>query len=663
MKKKTLIVTLLVSVMLFTSCFSSVSQDTTDSRGDTTVSQQTEAEGVTETETVTEQITYSDGVLRCLIYDPSALSDVIGSAEYRQAREVKLIFSRAAAISEDIIFDRPISFLFNSRVVSGGGQLVVKTDEQGEIVIEEGGVGDFDISLFSLDAPHCALTVSSNASLPEIEELTLYNNVYSCNGVRSVYGGTLADTVDDIKLSGSDETFLYKCGNELILYIPYSLSDARLSESSLTVECGCAYAFSDGLLTLSSGDESRVYKFSEERVKYDIPVLYIDTDGQSIESKTEYVHGTITLDASSSVSYSVCGVYTGEMGIRGRGNASWNTFPKKSYRIKLGEKAKLLGFNSDRDYALVSAYPDKTLIRNTVASSMASLMEHLEYTPVQALVDVFLNGEYIGVYTLSEKIEFGGGKLDYDTSSEDDTSYLCEVGWDYNDDMVYGKNYFDTSYIERIVIKEPEITEKYSSQVKFLMNYLKKTEAAIEALDGYEEYIDVDSLIDWMIILELTNNTESAFYRSCYFYKPAGGKLKFGPVWDFDMAFGNHRMDNPAYDTFVSVDTPHPYLGVDGTTWLTLLMKDESFVQRLKTRWNEKKDELLSTALQEVQTQSALVQRSQVQNFRVWDIMNSQVGESRVNYKVYNTYELQVQYLTDFINTRRNWMDGKLSEQ
>ena len=402
----------------------------------------------------------------------------------------------------------------------------------------------------------------------------------------------------------------------------------------------------------------------EETEITEIPIINIVTDdGKGITSKSEYKHAKMSIvcdDASGLDRYAVSDL---GIQIRGRGNASWNQFPKKSYRIKLDESCTLLGLKKDRDWVLVSSYPDKTLMRNVVAHEMAKKLTNLEFTPTHKLVELYLNGEYRGVYTLAEKIEFGGGKLEYEADpSLENTSYLMEVGWDYNDEMIYGQNYFDIGYIYRIVIKEPDFTTKYSPSGKYVINYMKNAEKAVISLKDYEKYIDVDSLIDFLIITEFTNNTEAVFYRSCYMYKPSDEKLKFGPVWDFDMAFGNHTSDIRGYNGWCSIDNTFSYLGKDGTTWYHFLFKDSDFTSKFAARWDEVKDILLKTALDTVDKQYKAVFNAQERNFECWNILNKKIGAGNVDHRTYNTFDLQVEYLRNFINARYNWIDENISK-
>ena len=399
------------------------------------------------------------------------------------------------------------------------------------------------------------------------------------------------------------------------------------------------------------------YVFTARPAAKNIPVVSIYTDSP-VESRTEYVGGTIYVNSDNAEGYYGKNINGAGLKIRGRGNASWSMTDKRSYRIKLDEKASVLGLRSNRDWVIVSTYFDKSLIRNVVAHSMAQQMSHLYYTPTHILVDFFLNGKYLGVYTVADKIEEAKSKVDiYNGSNPEEPGFMIEIGWDYSQPYVRDRDYFDTDVIIRLFVKEPDIPAANSPEILYIKDYIRKTEQAILAGEGYEEYLDVDSMVDWFIIAELTNNTEMGFYRSCYMYKPEGGKLIMGPVWDFDMAFGNHSGDIPGYDGWATAEATY-WLVND--TWTTYLIKDAKFMEKVKARWLEMRQTLLDTAFATIDRQYAIVKASADVNFEVWDILHEQIGEGTVDYTVYNTYEKQVQYVREFITKRAAWIDRRL---
>ena len=130
-----------------------------------------------------------------------------------------------------------------------------------------------------------------------------------------------------------------------------------------------------------------------------------------------------------------------------------------------------------------------------------------------------------------------------------------------------------------------------------------------------------------------------------------------GPVWDFDMAFGNHEGDIKGYNGWATAEATYHYVN---DTWTTYLVKDEQFMAKVKARWIEVRDRLLDTAFSTIDTQYELVKDSAELNFRRWDILDKKVGIGTVDYTVYNTYELQVRYLREFITQRAAYIDQRL---
>lgn len=523
--------------------------------------------------------------------------------------------------------------------------------------------------LLLIDAPHSALEVIGYA-LPDPEAVAMYCNTAACNGeeLPGEWGGSGADRLAEIALLNSatgkpyEGVSLTVIGNLAVLAYPLIVSEKDVTDARIQVIAESGQILSMPEMDLrqtqsvqitDGAGETRTYCLAAQRMSYNIPLLEIHTDeGAPIVEKNTYIHGTLTIDGESY-----------PMQIRGRGNASWNQFPKKAYRIKLDKGEPLFGLPKNRDWVLVSSYADKTMIRNCVAHTIAASLSGLSYTPTHFPVNLYLNGTYLGVYTFADKIEEGRGRLDLGDPVEGengvtDVGFLLEFGWDYDQENVYNRDYFDTKYAFRIFVKEPEITVKNSKEFLIVKNYILAMENAIVRDDGWEEYIDVDSFVDWFIVNELTFNTESSFYRSCYLWREAGGKLKMGPVWDFDMAFGNHLGDLAGYDGWCTTESTYQYISEN---WMNHLMKSERFTDRLVARWNEVKEDLRTTALSAVDSYAEKLDGSQQQNFLVWNSMDKRIGMGSVSPSRYDTYEKQVQYLRDFIETRWNYMDARLN--
>ncbi len=378
--------------------------------------------------------------------------------------------------------------------------------------------------------------------------------------------------------------------------------------------------------------------------------------GVPIESKLEYVNATMETDGE------ILGLR-----IKGRGNSSWNSFPKKSYRIKLEKKASILGMNPDKDYVFSSNYADPSLIRNAVVLDMAEVMTNLSWNPDYRFCELYINDEYMGIYSLCEKIEdskdkINLGKPEYDEKGRiTDGGFILEWGWDYDCENIYGKDYFMSTSRDCIYVKEPDVDEVWSPGFKYAYDCYKAAESCVENKGDYAKYIDVDSWVDWFIINELTNNTECSFYRSLYMYKEKGGKLRLGPLWDYDTAFGNHTIDLPDYDGWVSVDSTFQYMQKPDMIYYLLL--DEAFCDKIKKRWADVKEDLLNTALMSIESRSNELSDYLDKYFAKWPklLSGSHIGSARSTTYGFTTYEEHIDYMRTFIKKRYEWMDSKLT--
>ncbi len=584
-----------------------------------------------------------------------------------------VILADGIIFESDVIIPTAVDMLFlGDADMKNGARIIIKTDAECGISLTT----NENLLSFYIDAPRASLAWRGG-DVPFSYEVAMYMNVASFNGSEPAYEGDRLGGEGKREISGVK---LYKdknkkteadgectvIGNVITVYYPYDFGYGNVDKAyiDLVTADGGTYEIkgavdldSQRLITVTDGDgKERVYRLNAERRSYGIPILSIDTaSGKDIASKTVYERATMTLDGE-----------TYAMNVRGRGNASWRIFPKHAYRLKLDEKASVLGLDSNRDWVLVSNYADPSLIRNCVASDMAKTLDGLGFTPTHKAVDLYVNGKYQGIYMIAEKIEDAGDRVDLgdpiygDDGKLEDFGFLLEFGWDYDSENVYGKDYFNTTYCKRVYVKEPEITEAKNSTYKYIYNYITAVDKAISEGGDWQSLIDVDSWVDWFIVNELTNNTECVFYRSLYMYKPAGGKLTAGPIWDYDMAFGNHLDDIKDYEGWVSVDSTYGYLYKN---WMYYLLRDEYFVSLVKARWEEKKEVLLKTALDSVDANAAVIKNAQKNNFAVWPkVLKYQIGVSTASTLVH-TWEGHLDYIRDFVNMRYQWMDERLTRE
>ena len=576
---------------------------------------------------------------------------------------------------EGFSFEKDFTIGFPCRLdlsnVSPAGHLSVVTDESGDIAL----LGEFVHTDIDISAPTCGLTMEYPCSL---DEATLLYDIMSLNGNSPVVlGGESKDKIISAVMYHEGkmltENIRWKAsGNELVATVsgvvaPSELENAQLTfrtknggtveylEASLGNEGGLNLTGATGAYVLLTDAEGKTsyYKIVTE-IESQLPVVIIETENdEKIESRFEYINATVEIQSDFSVLPSC---EKSNIQIKGRGNSTWSWSSKLPYKMKFQTDVSLLGLNVGKEWVLLANYADKSLIRNYVALEAAKVLDNMECYATQYPVDVFVSGEYVGVYTLGEQIEVGDDRVPLITDATDvDTGFFMEIGGKSDTD---GKNIFSISYMESIEIIEPSaVTEK---QKTYITNFMKIAEEAVHDKEHYEDYINVDSIIDWFIMTEVSFNSDGAMRRSVFMKKDHGENLEFGPVWDYDLAFGNSTADRDNYQAWCCLATEYGYVHEN---WMCRLMEDESFVEKLKARWNEIKDPLRDAMLSAVDRGEEAVSHSAEANFEKWDILGDHIAMQPSSALEYDTYEELVQFLRDFINARFDWIDKELNQE
>lgn len=320
------------------------------------------------------------------------------------------------------------------------------------------------------------------------------------------------------------------------------------------------------------------------------PNAVLTADGVSevvvpITSKEEYITGTYYIDALGLDGYSNLGSKAAPLAlqIRGRGNYTWTGFDKKPYRLKLDKKAEPLGMKKSKHFVLLAHADDNFgFLRNTVGFELSRLLG-LAYTPAQKPVEVVLNGDYIGLYMLTENIRVDADRVNIVEQADEETDpELITGGWlleidNYDEDEQVRINEGNGALL-RFTYHTPELLS--DAQLSYLTNLVKTTDQAIYNTNKnsttWENYIDMDALARFYIVQEVMDNAES-FHGSCYIHKDLGAdtKLTFGPVWDFGNSFRR------SYNKFIYVDPPY------GQNWIGEIAKYERFQSKVKEIWKQ----------------------------------------------------------------------------
>lgn len=471
--------------------------------------------------------------------------------------------------------------------------------------------------------------------------------------------GKISDNIITLEICAPTDTF-----SLLTAYVDiatdaasYTLSGGSASSVDLISNGGCTCTLTD------ANGLSRTYQIVVEYSGSTIPVISIRTDsGNAVTSKDNYIGAVISIDTSGTDGWFLPEGFESleptEVQIKGRGNSTWE-WDKKPYKLKFESKTAVLGMEKAKKWVLLANYADYSLMRNYVAMEASKVLSD-ETSPLsQYPVNLFINGEYQGVYTIGEDHEVKNGRIDLSKNNGTaDTSFVLEIGGSDSED-IWGKTAFSTGLIRYCSIEYPEDNEITQEQADFIIQYCKEADAAIKSLSDYEDYIDVDSFIDWFISNEYFYNLESCFRRSCFLIKEPGGKLKMGPIWDLDLAMGNLYNDFSQYEIWAALAQKYEYVE---DNWFCYLMKDEAFRVRLRDRWNEVKHELLEVSLNSIDRMEETLRVSAGYNFDLWDVLGTRAVRPQPKQIVkLKTYEDNVKYIRDFLVDRWNWMDKTLN--
>ena len=388
-----------------------------------------------------------------------------------------------------------------------------------------------------------------------------------------------------------------------------------------------------------------------------LPIVKIKTNqvvGPAMD-KSSYVEGSLEIIGDGNFE----GLEETNMKIKGRGNSTWwictdasagAVVGKCPYQVKFGDKTSVLGMPEDKKWVLLAEKSDKSMIRNKIARYMGELSD-LEYTPNAEYVELFINEDYQGTYLIGQKVEESSNRVDIG-----DDGYLIEIDTDANnridsDDIIFKPTIWSSIHTDGVFnIKDPDI-DYGSDEFHLIENYINEFESVLYSNNfnspgsGYESYIDVDSLIDWFLINEIAKTVDARWYSSIYFSYIPGEKIKMGPIWDFDLSYGNLNYSDAQY-------TSEFY--IKQNNWIDKLYQDEVFVEKVKIRYSyyhSKLDDIKN----KIDEFAKYIDKSQKANFERWDILGVYVWPNPV-YDL--TYEEEVERLKNWIEERMNWLNS-----
>ena len=456
----------------------------------------------------------------------------------------------------------------------------------------------------------------------------------------------------------------------------------------ITVLCGISVVGNSVVKSENKSKEKKRTTITKEEVKewaapdeesleyYDLgefsttlPVVYMNTKGQQV-LKENAIWGNIALLDGNGEEQSVFSIPNSiyRATIKYRGASSYSKFDKKQYRIKFYKNEKdsakevsLAGMGANSEWVLNGPYLDKTLIRNKLVYDLARELNG--WAPDTRFVELFVDGEYQGVYLAVEPVtngesrlrlaEFGllSGETAYivnrdriDTGSEEIDTWGKTNGYTYN------ALYIRYPSKNKITEKQKAYIQKDISefeQVLYGKNFSDKRM-------GYQAYIDMDNWVDYFIINEFAMNYDAG-NLSTYLYKELDGKLQRA-VWDFNNGFDNYQWFRTETDVLHSVVI----------SWFERLWQDENFRDRVCERYRQLRETTLADEhiAEKIASYQEKLGEAVDRNFKVWGYSfkeNLLAGTSKEGTsRNIRSYEEAMKQLTDTIRERLAYLDKEL---
>lgn len=331
-----------------------------------------------------------------------------------------------------------------------------------------------------------------------------------------------------------------------------------------------------------------------------------------------------------------------ELTVRGRGNSSFK-MPKYGLKLEFKDKVKLFGMPKNRDWALIANYGDKTHLRNYM---MTRLSEWLgaKYTPRMQFVELYLNRKYMGLYLLSESIKVAKNRVNIE---ENDTTFLVEKEDSKKFDPPYVQS--DNGYYYHIKSPKnpsPETEELLLDHIKAFENFAMRPYRYNS--NEIVEWIDLDDYLLFYWVHEYSKNEDGNFARSVHFTWKKGEPIHFGPLWDFDLAFGNaSREQNKAPEEW--------YIRRYRLNYYIL---QNSLVDSAAVVFWKEHRETFKALIDSVPLYRSIIDKAIENEYRRWPVMKN--TENWALKDPYDSYDEAVETMIEWMKQRYQWIDKEI---
>jgi hypothetical protein len=374
--------------------------------------------------------------------------------------------------------------------------------------------------------------------------------------------------------------------------------------------------------------------------------------------------------------------FYGQIAIEVRGSSS-ATFPAKSYGLEtrgpdsVNYNVSIFDWPIDNDWILYAPYTDKSFIRNVLTFKLGN--ETGNYAPRTKLCELILNEEYVGVYVFMERIKVNPGRVGIDKLDYADTldnhltgGYIVKIDKTTSGGIVAWTSPYTAALPSNSPINfqlhDPRIELIHPLQEQYIQSYVSAWETALagpnfsDPLTGFRAYADEGSFIDYMLINELSKNVDG--YRiSTFLYKERlseGGKLVAGPLWDFNLGWGNANYCQGGNTTGWEINF-NSYCGgaLVNPFWWSRMLQDSVYANRVNCRWLELRATILdSTVLMNyIDSMSLALTLPAQRTYTKWPILGTYVWPNNF---IGQTYIEEMEYLKSWTSSRLVWMDNNM---
>ncbi len=370
--------------------------------------------------------------------------------------------------------------------------------------------------------------------------------------------------------------------------------------------------------------------------------IFIDGNKEVVEKKTK-LPASFNLTTPTDTDFEMSNV---EMTIRGRGNSTWRE-DKKPYRVDFPTKTSLFGLPKAKKWVFLANYQDPTLLMNDIAFELGRRFG-LEFNHSSIHVEMFINGTYRGNYQMTEQKEVGKGRVDINT----DGGFLAELDVNFDEDYQFKSDYFNLP----VMVQGPKLSS--NAEMEYIKDAIHELERTLYGdnfpSDDYEQYTDVRSLINFLLINELLRNQELHHPKSTYLYKEADSKIKWGPLWDFDWGFGYNGSNKYFVRNDLLFSAENAYKGDDraGIQFFCRFFEIPGFREKYFAQWQEMKPKAESI-LEYIDIKAEELSKSQFENF---NIANTTPNTKDA------TYNELISQMKTWLRNRIDFLDKELKE-